>query len=396
MAGAQIVLAMSQARKTWCALGGINWVSDPMSTMDRLKAARSALKGMRLPDGDAVLGSSRVSGPTETGGRISLAISISAEDAASYTEVRAKVEAALRAVPGCDGAVVVLTAEKKSVSPPKLKTPEPRKSPSPVLAGVQHVVAVASGKGGVGKSTTSVNLALGLRALGLKVGVLDADIHGPSLPTLLSLHGRPRVGDDRCLHPMQSHGLLAMSMGMMVDVETAMIWRGPMVMSAITQMLAEVDWGTLDVLIIDMPPGTGDAQLAIAQGTDLSGAVIVSTPQDLALIDARRGIAMFRKVDVPILGVIENMAHFVCPDCGSRHDLFGSGGARAEAARLDVPYLGAIPLTMDIRIASDSGQPIVAREPDGTLGRAYTDMARTLWSALTTDPIKEAEQKLGV
>lgn len=173
-----------------------------------------------------------------------------------------------------------------------------------------------------------------------------------------------------------------MSMGLMVDTETAMIWRGPMVMSAITQMLAEVDWGRLDVLVVDMPPGTGDAQLAIAQGTRLAGAVIVSTPQDLALIDARRGIAMFRKVDVPILGVIENMAHFLCPDCGSRHAIFGSGGAETEARRLHVPYLGAVPLTMELRAASDAGQPVVARSPDGPLGQIYTGMARALWSAL--------------
>jgi ATP-binding protein involved in chromosome partitioning len=267
-------------------------------------------------------------------------------------------------------------------APPRLGTPVQTPAPK-VLADVRHVVAIASGKGGVGKSTTAVNLALGLRANGLKVGILDADIHGPSIPTLLALHGQPRMGKDRRLLPMQSNGLSAMSMGMMVDAETAMVWRGPMVMSAITQMLAEVDWGVLDVLIVDMPPGTGDAQLAIAQGTTLSGAVIVSTPQDLALIDARRGIAMFRKVDVPILGVIENMAHFTCTECGTQHALFGTGGAQAEALRLGVPFLGAVPLTMDLRMASDSGHPVVARDPDGPLGRLYIDMATNIWSRLT-------------
>jgi ATP-binding protein involved in chromosome partitioning len=353
-----------------------------MGKMDRLTAARASLDGLVLPDGTPLLQTDRVSGPVEAGGRVNLAISISAAEAPAYSDIRAKAEAALRGVPGCEDAVVVLTGEAPSATPPKLTSGPPKKAPPPVLSGVRHVVAVASGKGGVGKSTTSVNLALGLRALGLKVGILDADIHGPSLPTLLGLHGRPRVGADRRLRPMQSHGLHAMSMGMMVDAETAMIWRGPMVMSAITQMLAEVDWGTLDVLIIDMPPGTGDAQLAIAQGTDLSGAVIVSTPQDLALIDARRGIAMFRKVDVPILGMVENMAHFICPTCGDQHEIFGSGGARDEARRLDVPYLGAVPLTMDLRRASDSGQPVTARDPEGPLGTIYTDMARTLWRAL--------------
>lgn len=354
-----------------------------MDDADLLAAARTALGGLTFPDGTPLLGSKSVSGPVLSGGRISLAISVRAEDAAAYSDIRITAENALRAVLGVDGASVVLTAKKTATdAPPNLGTGKSLSAKTPVLSGVRHVVAVASGKGGVGKSTTSVNLALGLRALGLKVGILDADIHGPSLPTLLALHGRPRLGSDRKLRPMQAYGLQAMSMGLMVEQETAMIWRGPMVMSAITQMLSDVDWGTLDVLIIDMPPGTGDAQLAIAQGTELAGAVIVSTPQDLALIDARRGIAMFRKVDVPILGVIENMAHFICPDCGSQHAVFGSGGAEAEATRMGVPYLGAVPLTMALRTASDSGQPVVAREPDGPLGKLYIAMARTLWGAL--------------
>lgn len=349
-------------------------VDDPL-----LSAARKALSGLSLPDGTALLGASQISGPTVSGAKISLSIMTTPEAAPEMAEVRTKAEQALRAIPGVEAAFVALTSEKST--PPILKTPPTGKPP--VLPGVRHVVAVASGKGGVGKSTTAVNLALGLRALGLKVGILDADIHGPSLPTLLALHGRPRMGKDRRLLPMQSHGLMAMSMGLMVDAETAMVWRGPMVMSAITQMLAEVDWGTLDVLIVDMPPGTGDAQLAIAQGTTLAGAVIVSTPQDLALIDARRGIAMFRKVDVPILGLVENMAHFVCTECGKQHALFGTGGAEAEAKRLGIDFLGAVPLTMDLRAASDTGQPIVARDPDGPLGRLYVTMAGTIWASLT-------------
>jgi ATP-binding protein involved in chromosome partitioning len=343
---------------------------------DPVALAAAALARLRLPDGAPLAGSARLSGPVLAGGRLSASIAVSAQEAAAFEALRREAEAVLRAVPGVEGAVVALTAER---APPVLK-PAPRPA---VLPGVTHVVAVASGKGGVGKSTTCVNLALGLRALGLRVGILDADIHGPSLPTLLGLHARPRVGADRKLQPAEAFGLKAMSMGLLVDAETAMVWRGPMVMSAITQMIADVEWGRLDVLLVDMPPGTGDAQLAIAQGTPLAGAVIVSTPQDLALIDARRGIAMFRKVDVPILGVIENMAHFLCPDCGSRHDIFGSGGAEAEAARLGAPYLGAVPLTMALRAASDAGRPVVAQDPDGPLGRIYTDMARTLWSGLT-------------
>ena len=350
-----------------------------MSDEPILTAARQALSGFVLPNGTPLVGAAHVTGPLMIGGRVYLTISTTSEEAPLHTEIRARAESALRAVPGCETAIVALTGERSV--PPALRDVPPSKPE--ILADVRHVIAVASGKGGVGKSTTAVNLALGLRALGLTVGILDADIHGPSLPTLLALHGRPRMGKDRRLLPVRSHGLSAMSMGLMVDAETAMVWRGPMIMSAITQMLADVDWGTLDVLIVDMPPGTGDAQLAIAQGANLSGAVIVSTPQDLALIDARRGIAMFRKVDVPILGLIENMAHFICPDCGSEHAIFGSGGAAADAARLGVPYLGAVPLTMELRIASDLGRPVVARDPDGPLGRLYTEMARSIWSAVS-------------
>lgn len=350
-----------------------------------LHAAREALTGLTMPDGTPFLGAPQVSGPVLSGGRISLSIMTTAAGAASLGETRSKAEAALRAIPGAETAFVTLTNDA-AAAPPVLKQPNAAKPA--VLAEVAHVVAVASGKGGVGKSTTAVNLALGLRANGLKVGILDADIHGPSIPTLLALHGQPRMGKDRRLLPMQSNGISAMSMGMMVDAETAMVWRGPMVMSAITQMLAEVNWGALDVLIVDMPPGTGDAQLAIAQGTKLAGAVIVSTPQDLALIDARRGIAMFKKVDVPILGLIENMAHFTCTDCGKQHALFGTGGAEAEAKRLNVPFLGAVPLTMDLRAASDSGQPIVARDPEGPLGKLYVEMAGALWANLVASSSK--------
>ena len=352
-----------------------------------LEAARSALADLRLPGGGALLKGAEVSGPVLSDGRLMLTLSVPAASAADYAAVRTQAEGALRAIPGGENALVLLTGE--AAPPPRLKTPAAPPPRPAVLSGVGHVIAVASGKGGVGKSTTAVNLALALRGLGLKVGILDADIHGPSIPTLLALHGKPRMGADRRLLPMQSNGITAMSMGMMVDAETAMVWRGPMVMSAITQMLAEVDWGSLDALIVDMPPGTGDAQLAIAQGTTLSGAVIVSTPQDLALIDARRGVAMFRKVDVPILGLIENMAHFICPDCGAEHAIFGTGGAAAEAVRLGIPYLGAVPLTMALRHASDAGKPIVTRDPDGTLGQIYTKMAQAVWDTVTAPPLNK-------
>ncbi|MFZ0852299.1 MAG: iron-sulfur cluster carrier protein ApbC, partial [Hyphomicrobiaceae bacterium] len=250
------------------------------------------------------------------------------------------------------------------------------------VAGVRHLIAVASGKGGVGKSTTAVNLALGLQALGLKVGILDADIYGPSQPRLLGLTGRPQVAQGKMLRPMEGFGLKAMSMGFLVDEATPVIWRGPMVVSALTQMLRDVAWGDLDVLVIDMPPGTGDVQLTIAQQVPLSGAIIVSTPQDLALIDARKGLNMFRKVDVPVLGIVENMSTFVCPHCGERTDIFGHGGAEREADKLGIPFLGGVPLHIDIREKSDAGQPIVATSPDSPHSQAYRDIAIRAWQQL--------------
>ena len=244
-----------------------------------------------------------------------------------------------------------------------------------VRPGVGAIVAVASGKGGVGKSTTAINLALGLRDLGLKVGVLDADIYGPSVPKLLAIRGRPETLGGNRLRPMTGYGLTVMSIGFLVAEDTPMIWRGPMVMSALTQMLREVEWGTLDVMIVDMPPGTGDAQLTMAQQVPLAGAVIVSTPQDLALIDARRGVEMFKRVNVPVLGIIENMSYFVCPKCGERHDIFGHGGAHAEADKLGVPFLGEVPLHMAIRETSDAGRPVVATDPDGPHAKVYREIA---------------------
>jgi ATP-binding protein involved in chromosome partitioning len=262
------------------------------------------------------------------------------------------------------------------------------------IPGVKRVIAVASAKGGVGKSTTSCNLALGFAALGLKVGILDADIYGPSQPKLFGLRGKPRLTESRILEPMERFGVKLMSIGFLVEEDLAMIWRGPMVISAITQMLHGVAWGEIDILVVDMPPGTGDAQLTMAQQTPLAGAVIVSTPQDLALIDTKRGIAMFRRVNVPMLGVIENMSNFCCPGCGHVFPVFGHGGARMEAERIGAPVLGEVPLDMAICTSSDDGRPIVATEPDSAYAQLYIGIARIIWSALSTDRIAKPAPRI--
>jgi ATP-binding protein involved in chromosome partitioning len=343
------------------------------------------------PDGPTLTRSGRLSEVVvDQAGRVMFSIAIEPAEAEAMERVRRAAEAAVRNLPGVNGAFVSLTADrpvpKGPATTPNVPPGRPAQAPSPkaqIVPGVKHVIAVASGKGGVGKSTTAVNLALGLQALGIKVGLLDADIYGPSAPKLFGIHGKPRVVSGRILEPMDGYGVRVMSIGFLVDEEAAMIWRGPMVMSAITQMLREVAWGELDVLVVDMPPGTGDAQLTMAQATPLAGAVIVSTPQDLALIDARRGVSMFKRVEVPILGIVENMATFVCPHCGQETPIFGHGGARTEAERLGVPFLGEVPLDMAIREMSDAGRPVVAVDPESRHGRAYRDIARQVWDRLS-------------
>ncbi len=291
-----------------------------------------------------------------------------------------EMEAALRRLPGIRNVTVVLTAHRAGPAapapPPAPASAAGRPAPRPkLLAQVGRVVAVASGKGGVGKSTVAVNLAVALQQRGLTVGILDADIHGPSLPRMLGLGDRrPELHGDR-MQPLTAWGLSCMSMGFLVEERRAMVWRGPMVMGALEQLMGQVDWPLLDVLIVDMPPGTGDAQLTMAQRVDLAGAVIVSTPQDIALIDARRGISMFRDVNVPILGIVENMSVFCCPNCGHSTPIFGTGGARAEAASLGVPFLGAVPLLLDVREAGDGGRPVAAAAPGSEAGRAFAAIA---------------------
>ncbi|MET4632419.1 Mrp/NBP35 family ATP-binding protein [Kaistia defluvii] len=374
-----------------------------MTALDQ-NAILERLRSVEGPDGKGdIVSLGLVSDILINGAKVMFSITVDAARANELEPLREKAAAAVRAMEGVESTLVILTAERRGNSletrsppprpaptasspaahPPRPAAARPSASGKPGIPGVTAIIAVASGKGGVGKSTTAVNIALGLAANGLKVGLLDADIYGPSVPRLLGLSGRPETIDGRTLKPMEAFGIKAMSMGFLVEEETPMIWRGPMVMSAITQMLREVAWAPLDILVVDMPPGTGDAQLTMAQQVPLAGAVIVSTPQDLALIDARKGLAMFRKVDVPLLGIVENMSYFIAPDTGARYDIFGHGGAKREAERLDVPFLGEVPLEMVIRETSDSGKPITASQPDSPHARVYKEIAAKIWAAVS-------------
>ena len=360
----------------------------------------AALAKVPAPGGGTLTESKVLSDIVVSDGKVFFSLTVDAATVKAWEPVRAAAEAAVRAIPGVQSALVALTAERsagaaRGPQPAHVAT-QPRAQGAPAahahahpadkvqpgIPGVDAVIAVASGKGGVGKSTTAVNLALGLRDLGLKVGMLDADIYGPSLPKLLAIKEKPQTVGGNRLKPIERYGLTVMSIGFLIDEETPMIWRGPMVMSAITQMLREVEWGKLDIMVVDMPPGTGDAQLTMAQQVPLKGAVIVSTPQDLALIDARRGVAMFKRVNVPVLGVVENMSYFLCPSCGTRSDIFSHGGAHKEADRLGVPFLGEVPLHMTIREKSDAGLPVVATEPDGPHAKIYRDIAARVLAQL--------------
>lgn len=347
---------------------------------EKVMAQLSKVKGPDLKSDIVSLG--MVENVLINDGKIIFSINVPANRAQELEPLREAAEKAVSQLSNVEKVTAVLTAERSSQSaPPPAKPAASTAPPAGAQAGqkagvpgIKNIIAVASGKGGVGKSTTSVNLALGLASKGLSVGILDADIYGPSMPRMLGISDKPTT-EGKILNPLEGFGLKVMSMGFLVEEETPMIWRGPMVISAITQMLREVAWGELDVLIVDMPPGTGDAQLTMAQQVPLAGAVIVSTPQDIALIDARKGLNMFRKVEVPILGLIENMSTFICPKCGEQSDIFGHGGARDEAQRLGVPFLGEIPLHMDIRTNSDAGSPVTVSSPDGPHAVIYKSIA---------------------
>ena len=337
----------------------------------------AALAKVIDPDtGQDVTASGRLQGIHIQDGTVRFALAVTPKEGPAKETLRQSCEKAVAALPGVNSVTAVLTAERTDDAPQR-KKPTPLETDPKKQGGIDKVkaiIAVASGKGGVGKSTTAVNLALGLSALGRKVGLLDTDIYGPSVPRLMGLSGKPE-SDGKVIKPAKKYGIKCMSMGFLVDEETAMIWRGPMVVSAIQQMLADVKWGDLDVLVLDLPPGTGDAQLTIAQRVPLKGAVIVSTPQDIALLDARRGIGMFEKVKVPTFGLIENMSTFICPHCGGESHIFGHGGAREEAEKLGADFLGEVPLTIEVRETSDAGTPIVAVDPTSAPAQAYLEIA---------------------
>ncbi|NRA98640.1 MAG: Mrp/NBP35 family ATP-binding protein [Rhodobacteraceae bacterium] len=316
---------------------------------------------------------------TVENGTVRFVIEAASPDQARMLEpTRAEAERRVRALDGVNAVSVVLTAQAPATPPPSLKVgghPKPQAEPLKV-AGVDRIIAIASGKGGVGKSTLSSNLAVALARQGRKVGLLDADIYGPSQPRMMGINKRPASPDGKTIIPLQNHGVTLMSIGFMVEPEKAVVWRGPMLMGALQQMLGQVQWGELDVLLVDLPPGTGDVQLTLGQKADITGAIVVSTPQDVALLDARKAIDMFKTLNTPVLGLVENMSSYVCPKCGHEEHLFGHGGVRAEAEKIGAPFLGEIPLALDIRLAGDAGTPIALT--DSPAGAAYTALAQRL------------------
>ncbi len=353
----------------------------------KINAILAVLASVKDPvSGRDIVTAGLVDGLTLRDGLVHFGLKTDRAHAAAMEPVRRAAQDAASRVPGVINATAVLTAHRDQPAQPQRAAQK-----AALLPDVGAIIAVASGKGGVGKSTTAVNLAVALAASGLKVGLLDADIYGPSLPRMLGARQRP-TEIDKVIQPIEVWGLKAMSIGFMLDEETPLVWRGPMVMGALEQLMGQVAWGTLDVMVVDMPPGTGDAQLTMAQRVKLAGAVIVSTPQDIALLDARRGVRMFEKTQVPILGIVENMSFFCCPNCGHRTDIFNHGGARAEAQRLGVDFLGEVPLLADIRSTADAGTPIVAAQPDSAAAQAYRAVADAVRARLA--PTSQAAPRI--
>jgi len=356
-----------------------------MTTLDKDLVLKTLSSVIDPETGRDIVSSEMVQGLSIRDGHIGFALEVGAAGQAKEP-LRQAAEVAIQSLPGVTKTTIVLTAEQESQAAP---APTPKPQGVSGLPGIDAIIAVASGKGGVGKSTVAANLALALSKMGKTVGLLDADIYGPSVPRLLGLKGKPD-SDGKKLKPKIAFGLKAMSIGLLVDVDTPMIWRGPMATSALSQMLQDVDWAPLDILVVDMPPGTGDIQLTMAQKVPLTGAVIVSTPQDIALIDARKGIAMFEKVGIPILGLVENMSSFTCPNCGDTSHIFGHGGARETAEKLGAPFLGELPLHLKIRETSDAGTPIVAQDETSAQAQAFISVAENLVKTLEKTTVKSA------
>jgi ATP-binding protein involved in chromosome partitioning len=343
-----------------------------------VKEIMHELTRVQLPDGSDIVGSDMVRGVNVDGGDVKFVLEVPAEIGARMEPVRAAAEKLIADMAGVDKCTVMMTAHNAPKQPPNLKIgghPKPQDDRQPI-AGVKSIIAIGSGKGGVGKSTVSSNLAVALARLGKKVGLLDADIHGPSQPRMMGVSKRPASPDGKMIIPLKAHGVTMMSLGLMLKEDEAVIWRGPMLMGALQQMLNQVEWGELDVLLIDLPPGTGDVQLTLSQKTDVTGAIIVSTPQDVALLDARKAMNMFERMNVPMLGMIENMSSYHCPKCGHEEHIFGHGGAKADAQKAGLAFLGEVPLHLDIRVAGDGGTPIAAT--DSPHGSAYTAIAQQL------------------
>jgi len=301
-------------------------------------------------------------------GKANIAININPNNETKYQDLRKKLEDALKDVPNLLSVNVVLTSDNK----PKLEDDKRSKFQNPA----KKIIAIASGKGGVGKSTFATNFAVAMQKLGNNVGLLDADIYGPSVPRMMGISDKPSYNNSKKLIPLKNYGVSCMSIGFLIDVDTPAIWRGPMVMKALEQMFNGVEWGNLDYLIIDLPPGTGDAQLTLAQSSKLDGAIIISTPQDVALIDVRKGINMFKKVNVPILGIVENMSYFICSNCNEKHEIFSNGGAKIEAEKFNIKFLGELPINKNLRIYSDKGEPICEADPNDTISIEYLKIAK--------------------